>query len=236
MNIKFHYSIQLTFYILIFLSSSCNGMTKPAPTSSPEATLTPTILIKNTPFITITPINTPPLTVTSIISPTSNACNPSQWQGEGIYILSLSQFEGSDPGGPNAINQILISQNPVWGDFQQYDHGEMRTAGKIFHESAWGPNMGEGVSPTILLITYGVELDWELPPYGALVARVVLMRNLIYQYKSEWYRGEVDQSKYPPIKNSASYALFRYFDGDQEILEKWCRTYIDVFGESPLEE
>jgi hypothetical protein len=170
--------------------------------------------------------------LTSTISPTPDICNPSQWQEEGIYLLSLSQFNGSDPGGPHTYNQILISRNPAWEDFQQYDHGKMRTAGVIFHESAWGPNMGEGVSPAILLITYGVELDWELPPYGALVAKVVLMRNLIFQYKSEWYRGEVDQSQYPAIKNGASYGLFRYFDGDQEILEKWCRTYNDVFGDS----
>ena len=96
--------------------------------------------------------------------------------------------------------------------------------------------MGEGVSPAVLLITYGVELDWELPPYGALVAKVVLMRNLLFQDNLEWNRGAVDQSQVPAIKNGASYALFRYFDEDQELLEKWCRTYIDVFGESPLKE
>lgn len=238
MKIKFKYSIQLTFCILIFLSSSCNGMTKPAQTSSPIATITPTILIKNTPTITVSPTHTafPSPTLPSTISPTPDICSPLQWQEEGIYILSRSQFDSSDPGGPIAINQILISRNPAWEDFQQYDHGEMRTAGKIFHESAWGPNMGEGVSPAILLITYGVELDWELPPYGALVAKVVLMRNLLFQDISEWNRGVIDQSQYPAIKNGASYALFRYFDGDQDILEKWCRTYIDVFGESPIKK
>ena len=43
-------------------------------------------------------------------------------------------------------------------------------------------------------------------------------------------------SQYPPIANGATYALYRYFDGNKNQLETWCRTYLEVYGESPLVE
>jgi len=238
MKIKFHNFILPTFCILIFFVSSCIGQTKPVPISSLKVTQTSTILITNTPSIAVSPTYTPPPspTLTSTILPTPDICNPAQWQDDGIYILSTKQFGALEPGGPNTFNRILIAQNPVWEDFRQKDHGEMRIAGVIFHETAWGHTLGTGVNPAVLLITYGIERNWDLPAYGALVAKVDQIRGSLYQHELEWILGEVDQSQYPAIKNGATYALFRYFNGSQEHLEIWCRTYVDVFGESPLEE
>lgn len=242
MNTKFQLLRLIISFFLILLLTSCTGNSRPAPSSSPYATQTATIFVLNMALITdtptIIPTSTPKVlpTLTPTILPTPDICNPSQWKEEGIYILSPRQFGAMDPGGPNTFDSILISQNPSWEDYRQKDHGEMRTAGVIFHEHAWGPTMGTGVNPAVLLITYGIERNWELPAYGALVAKVVQIRTLLNRYEREWFRGEVDQSQYPAIKNGATYALFRYFDGNQESLEIWCRAYVDVFGESPLKE
>ena len=238
MKIKFHYSILPTFCILIFLMSSCIRLTKPVPASSLKITQTSTILITNTPSITVSPTYTPSPspTLTSTISPTPDICNPAQWQEDGIYVLSTDQFGALKPGGPNTFIRILIDKNPAWADFQQEDHGEMRAAGKIFHESSCGPEMGMGANPAVVLVLYGVNNNWALPVNGDLVSAVYQIRDSLYHDEAEWDFGDIDQSQYPPIANGATYALYRYFDGNKDLLESWCRTYEEVYGESSLEE
>ena len=187
-----------------------------------------------TTLIVVTPSPVPTPTPTPTPSPTPDICSPSYWEKNGINILSYQVFSALDPGGPNAFDRILISKNPAWEDFLQEDHGEKRTAGVIFHEHAWGNVMGTGVNPAVLFVTYGVERDWELPAYGALVAKVDQMRNSLVKSEQDWFHGRVDKTQYPLISNPSSYAIYQYFDGNILALESWCRTYHDVFGESPI--
>ena len=83
------------------------------------------------------------------------------WQENEIYLLSTKLFGALHPGGPNTFNRILIDKNPTWADFQQEDHGEMRAAGVIFHESSFGPELGMGVNPAVVLVVYGIKNDWH---------------------------------------------------------------------------
>ncbi|HEX9840594.1 MAG TPA: hypothetical protein VGA72_14685 [Anaerolineales bacterium] len=133
-----------------------------------------------------------------------------------------------------AFDSLLVEQDSAWAEFQQDAHGEMRSAGVIFHETAFGPELGTGVNPAVILVTYGVERNWELPANGDLVSEVDRIRAVLHQHELEWILGEVDQSQYRPIANAASYALYRYFNGELSKLEDWCRTYVQVFDESPL--
>ncbi len=241
MKIKIHYLIFPVLSILVLLISSCSGMTKPAPTSSPKATQTSTILIKNTQSIIVSPAFTPitlhTLTVTG--TPAPDFCNPTQWQMNGINVLSNDLFDALRPGGPNTFDHILISQNPSWEGFQQEIEemdGELWTAGQIFDSFAWGYELGTGVNPAVILVTYGVKYDWELPNDGDLVSRVDQIRGQLHSYWGEIARNEIDLSQYPQVANAATYTLYLYFNGESKILEDWCRTYVDVFGEAPLKE
>ena len=231
--------------VSLFLITSCSVLAKPVSTSSPNTTRTATILMKNTPSVTflhtVTSTNnhSPSPTVTPTITPTPDICNPSHWQKDGIYVLSTDQYDALEPGGPNTFDRILISLNPAWEDFQQKIEvidREHWTAGQIFDSFAWGFELGSGVNPAVILITYGVERDWALPTHGALAAKVDQIRASLYKYRLEWVLGKVDRSQYPPITNGATYALYRYFDGNKNQLETWCRTYLEVYGESPLKE
>jgi hypothetical protein len=230
MELKFRKSITTIASFLIFLISSCIGQPQPMPTHSLESThtvfSTSNITSSNTPF--------PIPTVTSTISPTPDFCYPAHWQEDGIYVLSTDQFGAFRPGGPSTFNHILIGLNSAWADFRQEDHDELRSAGVIFHESSFGPKMGMGVNPAVVLVTYGVEYDWQLPEYGNLVSRVEQIRDSLYKHEVEWNFGEVDQSQYPRIANGATYALFRFFDGNKNLLETWCRTYFEIYGEPPV--
>jgi hypothetical protein len=94
--------------------------------------------------------------------------------------------------------------------------------------------LGTGVSPAVILVTYGVERNWEIPASGDLRSEVDNIRAVLYQHDLDWILGKVDQSQYPTMANAASYALYRYFNGDLSKLETWCRTYVQVYGASPL--
>jgi len=241
MKIKNHYIMFSISSILILLMSSCSRMAKPVPISSPKVTQTSTILITNTPSVTVTPTFTssPPHTLSSTISPTPNFCSPGQWQTNEIKVLSNDLFDAIRPGGPNEYDRILIFQNTEWESFQQEIEemdGELWTAGQIFASFAWGYELGTGVNPAVILVTYGVEKDWELPEDGDLVSKVDQIRGQLHSYWGEIARNEIDMSQYPNVANGATYTLYRYFDGDSKVLENWCRTYFDVFGESPLRE
>lgn len=132
------------------------------------------------------------------------------------------------------FDQILVERNPAWADFQQEVNGEIRSAGIIFHETAFGPELGTGVNPAVLLVTYGVEKNWELPANGDLQSEVDTIRAVLHQRDIDWISSKVDQSQYPSIVNAATYALYQYFNGDLSKLETWCGTYVRVYGESPL--
>jgi hypothetical protein len=233
------FSIYIFCIIGLLWISSCSQVSIPLPTLSPSSTIEPAFL-KSTPSITITsvpPTATPsPLpSLTQSVTPISEICSPSVWQQDSIYVLSPKRFGSIGPGNSKEFDQILISHNPDWEEYRQQHDDDMWTAGVIISQYAFYPH-GKGVSPSVIFVTYAVERDWELPAYGAMIAKVEQIRVSLNTAESDWFLDEVDRTKLPPIKNGASYALYMYFDGDIDLLEKWCRTYLDVFGESPLDE
>jgi hypothetical protein len=217
----------LSFMLLIAVQLVACGIATPIQTIT--ATTTPSL----TPIIpSITPSSTPTITPTITFTPTPDFCNSTQWQDK-IQMISQDIFT-SIGRGPMALDRILVKQNPAWADFRQSDHGEIRSAGVIFHETAFGPELGTGVSPAVLLVTYGVDWNWELPANGDLVTEVDRIRAVLHQRENYWILGAVDRSRYPMVGNAATYALYHYFGGDLSKLEDWCRTYVRVFNESPL--
>jgi len=200
------------------------GVATPLPTATETATLAPSL----TPFIpsvTPSPIST--------ITETPDVCNIAQRQDK-IQVISQDLFTALEPGGPTVFDRILSEQNSAWADFRQSDHGEMRSAGVIFHETAFGPELGTGVNPAVILVTYGLERNWELPANDDLVSEVDRIRAVLHQHESDLILRKVDLSQYPMVGNGGTYALYRYFEGDLSKLEEWCRTYVQVYDESPL--
>ena len=203
-----------------------------ASLTSPGPALTPTLTLG----VTASPTVTATETTTPSPSPTPDLCSPALWEKRGIYVLSWELFGALRPGGPRTFERILVEKNPVWRDFRQEIKGEgVWTAGQIFSSFAWGYELGTGVNPAVILVTYGVAYDWALPPDGDLVSRVDAIREALDQAYSAWYRGEVDRARYPQIANGPTYALYRFFQGDLHKLEVWCRTFVEVYGIWPVE-
>lgn len=227
-------SLLMTFTIAVELAAC--GVATPTPIIT---TITLTTIPSPTPRIipSSTPSYVPSMTPTIAFTPTpADICNSALWQDK-IQVISQDRFTALEPGGPTEYDRILVEQNPAWADFRQIDSGEIRSAGVIFHEIAFGPpspELGEGVSPAVLLVTYGVDKNWELPPNGDLAAEVDYIRAVLHQRENYWILGTVAQSQYPMVANAATYALYHYFGGDLSKLESWCRAYVRVFNESPI--
>ena len=191
----------------------------------------PTLAITKVPSFTPIPSITPsPLPTTTA---TPDFCILAQGPDK-IRIMSEDLFTALEPGGPPVFDRILAEQNPAWATFRQEVSHETRSAGVTFHETAFGPELGTGVNPAVLLVIYGLERNWELPTNGDLVSEVDHIRAALHQHESDWILGKVDQSQYPTVANAATYALYRYFNGDLSTLEDWCHMFVQVYGESPL--
>jgi hypothetical protein len=55
-------------------------------------------------------------------------------------------------------------------------------------------NLARGVNPAVILVTYGMERNWELPVNGDLVSEVDSIRAMLRQYELDWILKTVDQS------------------------------------------
>jgi len=231
---------KLFFFFVSVLLTSCAVSPAEIPTATSQPTSLPTQTQAPVATSAIKSTSTPILTTTStqiLPSPTPDICNPAQWHEIEIYILSTDQYNALGPGGPNTFDRILIDKNPDWADFRQKIEdmdGELWTAGQIFDSFAWGYELGTGVNPAVILVTYGIEYEWELPIEVDLSVLVDQIRGSLYQHELEWVLAKVDRSQYPPITNGASYSLYRYFEGDEQKLESWCRAYFEVYDESPV--
>jgi len=201
----------------------------------PVPTLAVTKVPSFTPIPSITPSPIPSITPSPLPTTTATPDFCILAQGpDKIRIMSEDLFTALEPGGPPVFDRILAEQNPAWATFRQEVSHETRSAGVTFHETAFGPELGTGVNPAVLLVTYGLERNWELPTNGDLVSEVDHIRAVLRQHESDWILGKIDQSQYPPMANGATYALYRYFNGDLSTLEDWCHTFVQVYGESPM--
>lgn len=228
-------SIRISSLLMIFTIAvelvAC-GVATPAPIIT---TRTLTAIPSSTPTIipSSTPSFVPSMTLTIAFTPTPDYCDSALWQDK-IQVISQDRFTALEPEGPTVYDRILVEQNPAWADFRQNDNGEIRSAGIIFHETAFGPELGTGVNPAVILVTYGVDRNWELPATGDLVSEVDYIRAVLHQRENYWILGTIDRSQYPMMPNAATYALYHYFGADLNKLEDWCHTYVQVFNESPI--
>jgi len=210
--------IILVFFVAILFA----GCGQPAPVLTATADIAPS-LTSSIPSIAPTATLFPTIVSTS----TSDSCDSTSWDAPWI-ILSYDTFHafGATSG---EIDEQLVLRNPQWQDFRQMVITEPWTAGDIFVQGHGAP--GEyGVNPSVLLVTVGMELGWQIPSDGDLYSRVVETGKTLYAYYQDYYTQEDVRDAYPQIGNAATYSLYRLFNEDPNTLEKWCMNYQTMFG------
>jgi hypothetical protein len=211
---------------LVFIATLFAGCGQVVPVSTATATIAPSLtsLIPS-----ITPTAT--LFLTVVPTTTSDFCDSASWDVPWI-ILGYDTFHAFGATS-SEIDEQLVLRNPQWQDFRQIVTTEPWTAGDVFVQGHGVP--GEyGVNPSVLLVTVGMDLEWQIPSDGGLYSRVVETGKTLYAYYQDYYTQEDLQDAYPQIGNAATYALYRYFDSDLSKLEGWCHSYVQIYKESPL--
>lgn len=129
-----------------------------------------------------------------------------------IKILDDQVFFSLGPTDKE-IDQTLLKNFPNWGNFEQVIGGESEpsTVGEIVEAASLGGNTSN-LNPAVVLISLGVELDWELPLDNNLYSLSLDSGRRLYYFWHEWENPENShlRAKYPDLENAATYALYAY--------------------------
>jgi hypothetical protein len=198
----------------------------PSPISTTKPSATIPLTLSPSPF----PISIPTLTPTPSCITTLN--------GNRIYVLSddLSAHPGPDD---EQLDQALLSSYPNWAAFTQKLpwHDEPVSVGQVFDDASFTKEFQ--VNPAVTLVTVMVKLDHKLPNNGDLFSIARETAHLLDLHYWKYAFDDVDKTthikeKHPEIENAATYSIYAYFEYDMEKLDTWCRTYIELFNQSPL--
>lgn len=134
----------------------------------------------------------------------------------------------------HVLQQALEKHHSQWAQYTWQDSkGEEHGLAEYFWDTSHAQMIG--VSPRVFLVTSGLALDWQIPANTDFLDAIDDVGVTLTQHYWDYEFNDDLQSSYPQVANSANYALYAFFDFDQEILAEWCETYIELFGESPLD-
>lgn len=217
--------VHIIFLVLILSVTACNGGLDPNYTSLPTAT------ILSPPKSSLAP--PPVLTNTSV-----PGC-PSM-SSDFIYVVNPTVYDNVNAGlelgileAIDVLQQALESHQPEWGQYTWQDtRGDEHGLGYYFWNKANAQMIG--VNPRVWLVATGLELDWSFPSDSDLRDVTTELGVTLTQHYRDYAFNEEIQRSYPNVADPANYALYAFFDFDQEILIEWCETYVMLFDESPL--
>ncbi len=220
---------------LWLLLSGCTN--NPAPTATHTRlppTLTRTASLTPTLTATVPPTSTPTSTAAATPGPAAN-CTVFNTDGK-LILLDKDVLYANGPSSKE-IQQALAGTFPEWAAFTQaFERGEktyVYDIGKVMRTASLAETFS--LNPAITLVTLGVSLDWQLPPDGDLYSRAYAIgERLDHLYWEYAFNNDRIQSQYPEVANGATYALYLYFDRDQEVLRIWCETYYALFSQLPF--
>lgn len=207
-----------------FTSSSPTSTSPAVPTLTPQSTKT------------ASPSLTPSLTATPTSSPTATPLpNCGIYDQEGnFYVLNDDVIFYPGPDGED-LDLALEKAYPTWSSFRQQPdwYDEPVSAGQIIKDASYEKTFH--LNSAVLLVTVGLELNWEKPIDGDLYSRARNTGERLVLFSGEWIHPDNVhiRSQYPQIANGATYALYKYFDFNEAALEDWCEDYITLFEKSP---
>jgi hypothetical protein len=202
------------------------------PTAVPSIMVSvPSVTSSPIPTTTLLPTNTFTATLEPGIPPGCMILN----EEAKLYVLSEKEFFAFGPG-ERALDEVLVDHYPDWANFEQSVswYPEPVRVGKIIEAASFREHYN--FNPAVTLVTLGENLDWQIPSDGDLYSRSLVVSEALIRPALEWIKPENEQvrAQHPQISNGATYALYVFFEGDEDQLQTWCNTYRQLFGESSL--
>ena len=220
----------------------------PAACATHELPTQPTIVATTTssplPFVpsvtpSFTPSPMPLLTNTYTVSPEAEIapnCEIANEKGQ-LYLLSDQEF--SDFGTTEGeLDRVLVTHYPEWANYRQRVSWSTQPVklGEIIVSASLDEYLSQ-INPAVTLVVLGESLDWQLPSTMDFFVRAQEISQVLQQQFDDFHGGnpqnESLRSQYPEVENSATYALYVYFNHNLDRLQSWCNTYQQLFGTSP---
>lgn len=91
------------------------------------------------------------------------------------------------------------------------------------------------INAAVTLVTLGNSLDWQLPSNTDLYLKSQKKSTELNRLSLDWDNpyNESLRSQYPEVANSGIYALYIFFEQNENRLKAWCNTYQRLFVTSP---
>jgi hypothetical protein len=154
--------------------------------------------------------------------------------GPSINVLDDQVFVALGPSGEE-LDQALADNYPEWANYKQNVswYPEPVTVGKIVREASFQEKFA--LNPEVTLVTLGESLSWQLPSDGDLFLQSLAIGERLNYLWYEWINPENEQirAQFPEVTNGANYALYAFFNYDEEKLQTWHVTYQNLFGKDP---
>ena len=150
-----------------------------------------------------------------------------------LIVVSNDYFASSlSNEGVKQFEAALARAYPEWAALRIRE-GEQEWSLGTFLQIISGPGRRNAVSPEVLVVTVGMKYRWQIPQKGDL-ARVFIRTGV---QMTEDYAAFLNQPEirhqHPQVGNAATYALYRYFEGNIQKLREWHATFVWIFGYDP---
>jgi hypothetical protein len=225
----------LTLILVLLVACTTDQL---ATQSMVSTTTTPSSL----PFFPVatgsyTPSAVPLPTATYTVSPEPGiAPNCEIVDGAGqFYLLSEKEFHSIFTTGAK-LDRVLAMHYPEWANYRQMVSWSTQpvTLGEIINNTSLDVERNLQINAAVILVTLGEDLNWQLPPNTDLFLKAEEISLEINRLSLDWEapQNESLQSQYPQVANSGTYALYIFFNSEQDRLQRWCNTYRILFGAS----
>lgn len=179
-----------------------------------------------------TPTNIPTATSEPAISP---GCTMVNGMGQ-LYILSDKEFFDLW-SHKREIDQALANTYPEWASYTQKVSWDTQPAkiSEIVNSASLDEELNIQVNSMVALVVLGMSLDWKLPTNIDLYLKSKEINQNLSHLTFEWdgLGNELVHTRFPEVSNSATYALYVFFNYDKQKLKEFCNTYQRLFRTTP---
>jgi hypothetical protein len=219
----------------IFIAALLTACSVATPVPIATASTTPT-------FITFTPSPIPTKTPSPTYTPTatsepaiSPSCKLVNEKGQ-FFVISDKEFFDLW-SHEKEIDQALANNFPEWASYTQKVSWDTKPVeiSEIVNSASLDEELNVQVNSRVALVVLGMSLEWNIPKEIDLYVRSKEINLKLSHLTLEWDKpgNESIQARFPEISNSATYALYVFFNYDKEKLKQFCNTYQRLFRTTP---
>jgi len=135
------------------------------------------------------------------------------------------------------LDQALAAHYPEWASYTQTVSWSTQPEklGAIIVAASLDEYSSLQINAAVTLVVLGESVHWQLPSNTDLYLKSQEISEELDRLAFDWEnpQNESLRSQYPEVTNSATYAIYTYFNHNLDRLQSWCNIYQQLFGTPP---